>query len=418
MNLKRIELEKCVDEAFAALQQNVRKDGNEIGWHQHLGSPKIGNVATAQSLLVSDYLGKPITDKDAAFNTLISRQKISIGDAKIDGGWTFVTNVNAQPTTEATAWSVLALSTDLVNKSTAVNAGAKWLLANKIADNGREVWGSTCNDEARVYTTSLAIRALCACHLKGSTLSATEWLLAHQNGDGGWGSSIGGRSTMVHTAHVIIALKEAGSLNAHRAIQKATDWLLSICSKELHWNTTDSQELMEEVELVGASTGGTGGGRITFYHFSAPWVISALIKAGRAMEPKVIRAIKGLIDSAEHGYWYHPHHKGGGKKTSWAIHDCLFALSSFEKAIPSFQSVEEFVDKGTKFDIIVSGSKQSIWKPIWSFCKFSKWWIFAVMALVTIVMCALGYMKTESGVGAVFVQFLVPISVILFDRLK
>ncbi len=128
----------------------------------------------------------------------------------------------------------------------ALDRGVAWLLAAQEADGswfGR--WGAN-----HVYGTGAAVPALVAAGLDPghrAVLSATGWLRAHQNEDGGWGEDLRsytdrglvgrGTSTASQTAWALLALLAAGAeTGPGSAIDRGVTFLLQTQRADGNWD--------------------------------------------------------------------------------------------------------------------------------------------------------------------------------------
>ena len=338
-------LERVLQKSLIYIKDNYRVIGNKHGWHQFLGTNRIGNIATAQALLCFWYCQQDFNERNLALDTLLENQFSTAGDILRGGGWAYVTNVNDIPTTESTCWTLLSLlkiNNDLVKVKRSVMRGIQWILANHQHGNGDDAgWGSTKFDPSRIYPTTLALRVLkeSDCTNNPQYQEALAWIKNARNlNDGGWGEIKGAPSTHLHTAHTIITLLECGLSLESEIIQKAVDRLLDCFDEKNLWNDFNIGGL---VELMDVRAPTDSPRRITYYHFTTPWVLTALIKSGRLQHTAVFKAVNWLLESWRGGYWDHPFLSYMSNKPIWAIHDALLALSTFKSKFTNWQDIEE-----------------------------------------------------------------------------
>lgn len=184
--IKVTSIEEIIKQALNNIKLHYRTIGDKNGWHQYLGSNKIGNIATAQALILLNTCKEDFDNKQDAYKYLISNQGKNLSDLRIHGGWSYVTNFSELPTTECTSWVLLALYEKYQNEIVTKN-GIEWLLNNhdnSKVDNG---WGVLRSDIPRVYSTSLALQALSKYGYSNTKefKSGLNWLLNSQNTDNG-----------------------------------------------------------------------------------------------------------------------------------------------------------------------------------------------------------------------------------------
>ena len=356
--ISREVVDYIVRKTIHLVKNNYRTIENKHGWHQLLGTNKIGNVGTAQALLCFHYSGEDFSDKYHALDSLIRTQFTNESNETLYGGWAFVTNASAFPSTECTCWVLLSLLNDSTNKEKCMDKGITWLLANQsINGTGDLGWGTTKFDEPRVYSTALALRVLAKCgytkaeqFVKGKT-----WLIRARNEyTGGWGETLGSSPTFLHTAHALISLKECGIEPSSEELQKGCNWLLQSYDPNQLWNDFQYGGLIEQMD-VNAPPGITPAWqRVTFLHFTTPWVLNALITCGRRNTAEVFRGMKKLLESGRSGYWDHPFLIGKKDKPLWAIHDSLLALRNFQANLPlEWPEIKQVILKDGDGEIII-----------------------------------------------------------------
>ncbi|MFF5229666.1 squalene--hopene cyclase [Dactylosporangium sp. NPDC000521] len=148
------------------------------------------------------------------------------------------------PSADVTAHIVEALCAQGLTGSAVTRGGVRWLLRAQEADGswfGR--WGAN-----HVYGVGCVVPALVAAGIQPqhpAVLRALDWLLLHQNGDGGWGEDMRsyddvtmrgrGVSTASQTAWALLALHAAGQHRAPAA-RRAVAWLLRTQRPDGTWD--------------------------------------------------------------------------------------------------------------------------------------------------------------------------------------
>jgi len=126
--------------------------------------------------------------------------------------------------TSSTAWVLWALrrqSDDTVSQ--AYRRGLAWLKSQKLTSGGMPT--SPRESTANTYATSYALRVLrnAACD---EAASCSQFLLASQNPDGGWGLYRGDKSEATLTAYVLHGLIDAREPSLAESIARGCSWLL------------------------------------------------------------------------------------------------------------------------------------------------------------------------------------------------
>jgi squalene-hopene/tetraprenyl-beta-curcumene cyclase len=147
------------------------------------------------------------------------RRIMKLGADADFSGW-----CSSQP--EVTAMAVLALSGWRRQRSDrAARAALDFLLASQ-SESG---WWEAYWWDGRIYSTSLAVRALLTAD-PGAHLAAVEravdWMIGIQRPDGGWNNGVQGRSAAFQTALALLALVDSGSEPALSAAERGANWLL------------------------------------------------------------------------------------------------------------------------------------------------------------------------------------------------
>jgi hypothetical protein len=370
---------RSVEEVVLAGLNNIKTHfrilGNKAGWHQYLGSEKIGNIATSQALLLLDEFGVGFDKKYLAVENIIKSQTISKGDKARDGGWAYVTNFASMPSSEATCWALLALHKENRN-SNFIKRGINWLLQNQVEGLQDEGWGTIKTDKSRVYTTCLVLKTLKAFNYEHSPQfeRGLNYLINSQNSDGGWGEKFGFASSITHTSHAVIGLVDIINSPNSQIIKRGVDWLNKnfIATENDVLKNGGYHEIIEfDCDINGVNT----HQRLTYYHLPVPYALIALLKTGNINNKNVFWGFNQLINNNNDGYWFHPHLNDLKVKPLWAIYDVLMSFKELKKISVSWVDSLEimlsnnkviFVKKGRPFDkeVFVEKFVKGIWGKI------------------------------------------------------
>lgn len=348
-SIKIQEINDLISISFDNIKSHFRALGVKGGWHQYLGSEKIGNIATSQALMILDDFSIDFDRKYLAFETLLASQFHSDGNPALDGGWAYVTNFSDIPTTEATCWALLALHNNNRN-SVAAKDGINWILQNQPGGTTDEGWGTIKTDKSRVYTTCLVIRVLKLYNYERTPQfeRGINYLLKSQNVDGGWGERFGDRSTVTHTAHTIVLLIDAGGKSNPQAIKKGVNWLLNNFVIPENNSLIKNGGYQENIEFDSCLDGVSKHHRLTYYHLPVPYAIMALVKSGNMTNKNVFLGLQKLINDNNDGYWEHPHLADSKVKPLWAIYDSLVAFKVLMNATPGWRNLKEISFRNNK----------------------------------------------------------------------
>ncbi|MDO7171433.1 hypothetical protein [Mariniflexile sp. AS56] len=333
IKIYRKDIDAIIDRSINGLNENFRVIDNHSGWHQELGSPKIGNIANAQALLMLQFCDKQFSNKRDVLNTLKSTQ-FSEEEPNLKGGWSYKTNLTTLPTTECTSWSLLALGQEFNRDDQVILNGIDWLLKNHIDVSKDTGWGCIKDDISRTYATCLALKTL---KKLGKSIApeferGISWLKSSVNSDGGWGVSDQGDSTITHTSHAIITLIECGINNNSDIIKKACLWLCTKYKESDSWNSSPAAGLTEKMNI--------GDKRISYHHYSLPWALVALLSCGKLHSPEFIKGFNELLDLEDKGNWIHPFLIDNKHFTIWSKHDALYAIAHLQESCPNWHEVK------------------------------------------------------------------------------
>ncbi|AKB45944.1 hypothetical protein MSKOL_0167 [Methanosarcina sp. Kolksee] len=340
--LKSEQLDDVIKTSTNFIFSKYRCINNKCGWHQHLDNiEKVGIIATSQALMcIKGSINEPNRNKVIrSLNTIIIFQQE-------DGGWKYESNFTSESCVEPTAWALLALAeycqeNFLDNKlkiklQASIKRGVKLILY----DYNGKAWAPVNGMESRTYSTCLAVKALSKASgldILSRTLKATtrekislgeQYLRNIQNDDGGWGEIKGSDSRHAHSAHVVSTLIDIGNNFTDEQIVKGANYLLKNYNEDFEWENCGSKSgITELIDFPQCNC------RVTYYHFTNPLVLIALIKA-RAINSKVnlSKIMSELVQEGiqNKGVWFHP--SIPDTKTLWAIYDMLMCIKLFENA--------------------------------------------------------------------------------------
>lgn len=336
--LRFSEIESVYKKVSSLLDQDIKILDRRVGWHQFLGEKKVGDVATAQGILILSYINRKHRLINNLVSTLHDSQITSTGSSDY-GGWSFLSNRDSG-TLEPTAWALLGLiaSGELSNSQT-MTSGTEWIIKNQNTDGG---WGPRQSLKSRIYCTFLACKVLRLIEPRmqfetdGKNKEVIQYLFGSQNPDGGWGCALGEPSTPVHTSFAIITLSQLGIDSHTIEIQKGIKYIYSQWKSDTKWENTTK---FEQYEVPKSDTAWT---RITFNHFPTAWVIIALLENGETIfKSEIFDSIKWIIQSqSTDGSWSL---QDVPKNRLWAIHDAILAINSFLDKAVTAETIERMV---------------------------------------------------------------------------
>ena len=318
-----IDLRPIFHEVEVGLRQQLRSsaattDGvPTLGWAHRIHNDQPSTIATAYGLKILRIIGIEHPRRRGIAESLLSMRKP-------DGGWS-ASSQGAQGRPEATCWVIEALH-GYQPGSAVVQEAARALERMLDNDVGQVTF-------SRTLSVSLALRCLAA------VLPQSAWverlasaLLAGAARDAAgaplyWSECLDGfmrspsaahtQASVIHTAHAMFALVAAGKAGeparTSRApsLSAARQWLV-----EQPW--TDRDEQIQRPLSAGSYD------QLVVGHFTAPWVIIALLRTGHPNDdPRLTAALRQILGRRSQGLW-----KRGELDdwTIWAAHDALLAL--------------------------------------------------------------------------------------------
>ncbi len=421
LKIEKGNIDELVDRSIRHLMEEYREISDSYGWHQYLGSEKIGNIANAQALLIFRYFDRQFDNKVKVLETLRKNQLKDENDIKIDGGWTYRTNYTSAPTTECTCWTLSALTRELDSNDEVINKGINWLLNNHPNSDKDLGWGSVKEDIPRTYATCLALRILKRYGRQNTEefKRALSWLKNAKNKDGGWGDNEKNESTITHTAHSVITLISCGYKKDSSIVDDACSWLLAQYEDHENWIDIQNGGLLELLDFEGK--------RISYYHYSVPWVLVALLKCDRLNTSQFFTSFKELIDSEDGGNWIHPFLMNQKHHTIWSKHDCLLAIYNLKKGCPDWNSLKSIKLKGDNvvYDCKDDSGFFSWVKNITFFKKTNpkpkseerkiSWWIIAIIASIIAIIIKIILDFKPNWVDEILIGSVVGMIVLLFN---
>lgn len=421
--ISKKDIDDLTNRSIKHLLEEYREISDNFGWHQYLGSEKIGNIANAQALLILQYFKREFSNKHKVISTLKKSQFKSDSSLELHGGWTYQTNHTSSPTTECTCWTLISLQTELDRDDETIVSGLDWLINNHLdceKDNG---WGCIKTDISRTYATCLALRTL---QMYGKNQSDAfkrgySWLKNSKNADGGWGDTERNESTITHTAHAIITLIECGLEKDSCTIKNACSWLLKQYDENEKWIDIQNGGLLELLDF--------SKNRISYYHYSLPWVLVALMECDQINSSNFFLSFKELKDSEIDGNWNHPYLLNQKYHTIWSKHDSLYAIKRFSQTCPNWDNVKSislrknnvsfnYKDSGKNFlnsilNLPIASSNNSEEKI--NDTNGNKWWLIAIICGIIAIIIYSVLRSNPTWIDEFLIGFGVVIFVLLLN---
>lgn len=413
MSLSRVSVDvnkfrRVTRRALQYIKDHYREINGKCGWHQNLGSNKIGNVGSAQALLSLAYFREGFGEKHKVIDSIIESQFSKPGDDIYDGGWAYITNASVIPTTECTCWVLLLLQREQSGAKDSLEKGLRWLLNNCSSKNSGSGWGSTRFDSPRTYATTLALRVLSSygCADTKQYKQGLAWLENARNStDGGWGEAGGYSSTFLHTAHALVALKQCGLDVQSEFIRRGCDWLLNSFHEETLWDEQSVLAgLIEQMEISVPSNIGILGQRVVYFHFAIPWIIIALVLCSKLSTLQSFKAVNWLLNTFRDSYWDHPYLRYRKNKPMSATHDALLALSTFESKVPSpWDEIEKLSCSNGEINVKRKREPSpNFWKR---FIRSKLTWGCMLVIAISIILALTGAVELKWVLGTIIVPF-------------
>lgn len=238
------------------------RSSSGVGFPEELSSGHVrpwGGTADGVSLLL--LTGEPVTS--VTFRQCA--RWLYRNQNPVLGSW----DSRGVPLTEATATVVTALTSARRVRARRIEMATRFILSNQLP-NGAFSPHFPRPKDGRVYTTSLAVRALDALRVEQRSADrAAEWLLdvRAKRDEGPWPAADGQEPSAAHTALALLALLPRQKLANATRIRTAVDWLRAAAT----------EPLSAHIELRRA---GPHDQEIRTIHLSSALAVSALVAGG------------------------------------------------------------------------------------------------------------------------------------------
>lgn len=333
--MKRI-LRESLDSVFSegthVFANTQREIAGDVGWHQHLGSDKIGIVATAMALIYyKDIAQLPCPKEEACIEFLKKTQQA-------DGGWSFITNSKGISNVLATCWSIRALYKYEAD-SAIIEKAVSWLYSKKQkGDFGWSLFGT----KSQTFPTCFCVMTLLEIGVKpeNETLSsALTWLRNTVLQDGSWADSPDKPyQSLFHTALTILCLQKANITTDSILIIKGLDWI------EKKFKTQDFSAPCYECDLeLMEERVSEDNIRVPYFHFTLPYVALVFLNANRD-DKVVFKCVRLLVERNEGGSWPHPFIENKKIIPIWTLYDGMLAIKAFKERMQRDVSSTFFSD--------------------------------------------------------------------------
>lgn len=324
-----------VDEVFEYIASQRSNVNGKSGWHQFLESGKVGNIATAQILILHRKYNREIPALDSILTSLKGERRQIVWKDEMVAGWSYLSSGPPVPCIDLTCWVCLAYQAICVEETQEVELNThSFLKATQIASQRGTSWGFVPWTEPRVLPTCVAIRVLSKVHDHDLVNNAVRWLLAARDSQNAWGPTATSSATLTHTAAALLALREAG-YNPHNPVlsdgyaflaKGLRNWLAA--KRPRTWSD-DSVGFAEIIDIPPCLPFEQRPTRIQYYF--NPLLLSAIAlcsNSGQFLPYAEAVAIETLREWPE-TRWKHPFLQGHHHVTSWSIFDHLLVLEPF-----------------------------------------------------------------------------------------
>jgi hypothetical protein len=324
-----------IDEVFEYLASQRSNIGEMSGWHQFLESGKIGNIATAQIILLHNKYDRPISDLDSCLAWFRTNKKQIKWQNDTVHGWSYLSSGPAVPCIEPTCWVCLAYQKLSIQETARVESDVyAFLNATKIPSQYGIAWGFIPWTEPRVSPTCIAIRTLRNINNQNLIDDAVRWLLAARDSQNAWGSTARSSATLTHTALAILALREAGYNQFNPALLDGYAFLAKQLRQYMNSNQSrlsceDNMGFMEIIDVPPCPPYEQRPTRIQYFY--NPFLLSAIALSSNSeqyLHYIETVAIKSITDWRT-TRWKHPFLREHQHITSWSIYDHLSVLEPF-----------------------------------------------------------------------------------------
>ena len=321
-------------EGWRALEENLVRDGERVGWYHHLGER--GRAGISSSAYGVHALS--LVDPDSPLITEIADKIINDPNRYVVGSgetlhlaWP-MTHEPTTPLVEPTCYVLqqLNLAGVLAPKSPEAQASIRWLLSQR----RNQAWGPQQLMEPYIYVTALVCQILSRfCPSAPDLPVALDWLEKAQNDDGGWGERPKDqRSRTWPTAHVTLAfILGRGSISKGNYVL-GVQWLRANSTKWIEPYAVEYEFDIPQDQ--------TRPGRATYRFDALPIVILALLRSGlRPVAPDLLDGINKLLEQQVDGIWLYPY---SNQKTIFNLSHAMQAVTEFRKSLGSPEMLADF----------------------------------------------------------------------------
>ncbi|MEV6556473.1 prenyltransferase/squalene oxidase repeat-containing protein [Nocardia sp. NPDC051756] len=321
-------LDQIVDRSIELLvSTHSQTTSNGGGWYHRLDDPTPGPSATAVALETLVRCDAQSSLLGAGLQFLRSRQLVST-DPLCNGGWAVNTSFG-HPLLEATAVVTRFLGyakVQCLDSSPDLGQAVDWILANQDGSGG---WGSFLGQPPRTWLTCLALQALHeASPFDPAINRGVDWLVRQRSrsAPAAWGESRLSEPTVVHTSYCLLMLRQLTSARTDRqhveAVEHGFRWLTG------HLNSTSIFDEASRVESYNI-TGNVDGRDVTWHgqvwHHGMPFALSALLRHPGGVPPVTAAVLKTVMDSQlPDGHW--PNIDSASGRSIWDVYPFVLSV--------------------------------------------------------------------------------------------
>lgn len=338
--IKKSKIDNVKKECLEYLRTTQRHKDGYYGWHQHLGTNKLGIVATSMALLSYKMMDN-VSNCPNYSNCLryISNKR------KSDNGWSYISNSGSVSNVEATCWAIQALLIQGPKYKDIISNAVKWILSQHTTNNitdGDAGWAYISGAEQKVYVTCLAIKTLSLAkavvienlqsQIDTKVISAINWIKSIQKDNKGWGDSEKSDANLFHTSYVIPILIDYGNVkNTDPIIENAVNYIQTQLASN-NYSSSRYECLIEFIEynIIEKSQINVDSQRIRliFFHDVLQYALIALIKSGKDCDT-IYWGIKYLCTKYRSGKVEHPLMENSKIFPIWPIYDTLLVFNEY-----------------------------------------------------------------------------------------
>lgn len=333
---------RVIEEAFFILESTQSIANNVSGWHQYLGSGKIGNIATSQVLDIYLQYEKAAPNLQQSLDFLL-RSRINFQFyGEILHGWSYASSGPPIPCVEPTCWAYFSLQERNVPEIDQIrDAVYAFIVKTKRVSEEGVSWGFTPFTEPRITATCIAIHTLLKIGDAELAREGIRWLLSARENHNGWGPARNSLPTVSHTGIALTTLLDANYVTTHPVISDGITFLRSkvtqiLCQVNLNGNN-ECAGFSETIEIPSAPGLVDRPSRISYYY--NPLAISALtfskFDSCRDIYFACIVRIVNLWDSNK---WKHRYLRENTHCTSWSIYNNLISIKQIKNNLPKKSS--------------------------------------------------------------------------------